>query len=342
MYKNRAAFHGEILNLYLYVWSAHLTLWISDDMCVSSPRGGASYLCACLCVCVCVRARIRPSARGLDVGEEEHASAAEGHQLGPRSKPFVGLVPVALVVAPRVRLEVRLDLQERLALGLGHPQVAEHAAEQRGHRVADEVRALAVHLSDGLVQLEHDGGRERDGEHDRGVGQAPGVGREVLALDDGQQRHQPDVDEELGAAHAGQQQPAHPAALVRFHGQHDGNDHVAHGGAHARHHEQRPPPVLVHGERERQARGHYEQPEDHGRGVRRELRVGQHGRRVCLHHAGPAHHLQRGQREHDDQRRPVPVQKVPQLSLATAPNEKKKEYVTKVLEKKKEKSVSNY
>lgn len=104
---------------------------------------------------------------------------------------------------PRVRLEVSLDLQERLALGLRHEVVAEQAAEKRDHGVADEVGALAVRLGHRLVCLQHDGGRERDGEHNGRVGQTARVRREVLALDDRHQRHQPDVDEELGAADAG-------------------------------------------------------------------------------------------------------------------------------------------
>jgi len=52
-----------------------------------------------------------------------------------------------------------------------------------------------------LVDRDHDCGRDRDGNHDGRVGQGPGVGREILALDDRQQGHEADVDEELDASY---------------------------------------------------------------------------------------------------------------------------------------------
>jgi len=160
-----------------------------------------------------------------------------------RSEPLV--VPAAgLAVAPSVRFEVRLDLQERFALSLGHAEVAEQAAKEGDHRVPDEVGTLAVCVRHRLVDLQHDGGRERDGEHHRRVGEATGVRWKVLALDDGQHGHEPDVDEEFCAAHAGQQQPtvhvdrgpdADAASIVPR--QQRGYKHVAQSGAHTRCHE---------------------------------------------------------------------------------------------------------
>lgn len=91
-----------------------------------------------------------------------------------------------LVGAPRESLEIGLDLQERFALSLRHPVIAEQSSKKRGHRVYDEVGPFPVRVGDRLVYFQHDGGRERDGEHNRGVGYAAGVRREVLALNDGQ------------------------------------------------------------------------------------------------------------------------------------------------------------
>lgn len=148
-------------------------------------------------------------------------------------------------------------MQKRLALSLRHPEVTKNPTKERDYGVHDKVGALSIRVADGLVHFQHDGGRERDGEHDRGVGQATGVGRKVLALDDRQQGHDPDVDEELGAADAGQHQPADQPGFVVRRQQH-GDEHVKERGAHARRHEQRPPAVLVHGQRERHARHDYE------------------------------------------------------------------------------------
>jgi len=90
---------------------------------------------------------------------------------------------------------------------------------------------------------------------------------------------------------------------------------VTQRGARAGRQQQRPPAVPVHGQRERRARHDYEQAEQHGASVRRQPRTGQRGRRVRLQHAGAARHLQHGQRDDDDQRRPVPVQQVRQFAL---------------------------
>jgi len=134
-------------------------------------------------------------------------------------------------------------------------------------------------------------------------------------LDDRQQGHQSDIDEELGTADAGQQEPAGQAVGV-IHRQYRGDKHVADRSAHARRYEQWSPAVSVHGQRERHARHYDEQSEHYGAGVRRQLRVGQHRRRVRFHHASAARHLQHGQRKYDDQRYTVPVEQVCQLSLA--------------------------
>lgn len=225
---------------------------------------------------------------------------------------------VGFFVAPRVRLEVGLDLQERHALRFGHPEIAEKRPEKRDHGVPDKVGLFAERVRDGLVDFQHEGGRQRDGEHDHGVGQTAGVGREVLTLDYGHERYEPDVDEELGAADAGHHKIADAHQVL--HRQQDGQDHVTYERAHARHEEQRPPAVSVHGQGDRHARHNDEYPEHHGTGVRRQPGAAEHGRRVRLHHAGAAGHLYDGQRQYDDQWDSVSVKQVLQFSAVPADN----------------------
>lgn len=194
---------------------------------------------------------------------------------------FVVTTSGLIIRAPRERFEIGLDLQERFALSLRHPIIAEQSSEERGHRVYDKVSPFPVRVGDWLVYFQHDSGRERNGEYYRGVGYAAGVRREVLALDDGQQWHQPDVDEEFRAANTGQQQPADRVVrgrviVLQLYRQQHGYEHVAQCGAHARCHEQRPSAALVHGEYERHACGNYEHSEYHGASVGRQLCVSQH------------------------------------------------------------------
>jgi len=108
-------------------------------------------------------------------------------------------------VGPFGLVEVYLYFGERFALCLGHVQTTEQSAGQASDRVDDEVGGRAEGVGHRLVSGDHESGRDRDGHHDGRVGQGPGVGREVLALDDGQQGHEADVDEELGAGY-GQEQ----------------------------------------------------------------------------------------------------------------------------------------
>lgn len=91
----------------------------------------------------------------------------------------------SLVADPLKRFEIPLDLLEVFAVRFRHPKVTEHGAQERNGGITDEVNALVIRVRHRLVRLQHHDGRERDGEYDRGVGQAARVRREVLALDDG-------------------------------------------------------------------------------------------------------------------------------------------------------------
>lgn len=98
-------------------------------------------------------------------------------------------------------MEFRMYVGKRFALCLGHVNINEHAAGERYGGEGGKVDGLSESVGHQLIGSDDDGGRQRDGEHDHGVGQGSGVGREVLALDDGQHGHDADVDEELRAGH---------------------------------------------------------------------------------------------------------------------------------------------
>jgi len=154
-------------------------------------------------------------------------------------------------------VEVYLYFGERFALGLGHEQTTEQSAGQASDRVDDKVGGRAESVGHRLISGDHESGRDRDGHHDGRVGQGPGVGREVLALDDGQQGHESDVDEELGAGY-GQEQWQPAAANDVPIPEDDGHGRVTSGRAEARDDHQRPPTGPVHDQRERHGGQQYD------------------------------------------------------------------------------------
>lgn len=158
-----------------------------------------------------------------------------------------------------VQVEIRLYLGERLTLGLGHEHAAEHAAGERQDGVDGEVGGHAVSDDHPVVSGDHDGGRGRDDQQYGRVGPGPRVRREVLALDDAQQRHDADVDEELDAGQRPEErQPAVAVAIARHEA--GGHGHVTGGRAEARDDHQRSPAELVHGQREGHGGRHDDDP----------------------------------------------------------------------------------
>lgn len=158
---------------------------------------------------------------------------------------ITGFLADQLMVVP---MEVRLYVGERHALSLGHDNVAEHAAGERHDRVHGEVDGHTESVGHHLVSGDHDGGRERDDQQHGRVSLGPRVRREVLALDDAQQRHDADVDEELHAGHGPEQRQPIVVIAVAQH-EANGHGHMTGGRAEARDDHQRPPAESVHGER---------------------------------------------------------------------------------------------
>lgn len=147
------------------------------------------------------------------------------------------------------RPKALLYFNERFAFRLGHENVTEHAAgkAQNGERgIVDDLPEPRR----GLVGGDSNGGRQRQDEHDGRVGQSPGVGREILALDNGQHGHDADVDEELdawnGREHRQPPTVGRAAAGVPI-PQDDDDGYVTDGRAETRREHQRPAATPVHG-----------------------------------------------------------------------------------------------
>jgi len=168
-----------------------------------------------------------------------------------------------------------------------------------------------------LVGCNHDRGRDCDSHHDGRVGQGPSVGREVLALDDGQQRHETDVDEELCASYRPEQRLPTTADDVPP-PENGGHGRVTDGCAETRDNHQRPPTAPVHNQREWNGGHQYDQAQVDSGGVGRYLGARHDGRRVRLQHASTTGHLQHGQHNDDNQRATVSVYQVFDAPFNTA------------------------